>query len=276
MVMIVAAVTLVAVLSVGFAVNKISEATNASNWGTYNFPSENYNHVFFECNDTPYNPEYISISAQLMNNQNIQGLICGTYFTVVKQVGDLWKIVPFKDGTAFNDIACLLGNGESARYNIRPDMFDVKLNDGQYRIITEIYHIDIAGGTPTKHVVWAEFTIDSNAPKQEIYFPHAGWFGNFDGKEMTLNDLRKIVKTIPELTLKDLLEYRCINVSSSLSNFNMLFSVESGSLQILANSEYVISQMTFKIKESEAPLDLLTEAEHLDDYVNGKYPKLAN
>jgi len=276
MAILIASVAFVAVLSVGFAVNKISDATNAANWGTYNFPGENYNHVFFECNDTPYNPEYNFISAQLMNNQNIQGLTCGKYFTVVMQVGDLWKIVPFKDSTEFEDTAWLLGNGSSIRYNIKPDMLAVKLNEGQYRIITEIYHADIAGETPIKHVVWAEFTIDRNAPKQDIYITPAEWFGNFYGKEMTLNDLRKIVKTIPELTLKELLEYRCINVSSSLFNYNMLFSTESGSLQIYANSEYVISQMTFKIKEAEAPLDLLTEPERLDDYINGKYQKLAN
>ena len=168
-VIIVAAVVLVAVLSVGFAVDRVSYAINMEDWEIYDFPDKNFEQVFFECNDTPYNPEYIVISAQLMNNQNIQGLICSSYFTLVKQAGDTWNIVPFADGTGFKTVAHQLENGSSFDYSIRPEMFTDELSEGQYRIVTDIYHHRIEGEVPEKHTVWADFIIDKNAPKQETY-----------------------------------------------------------------------------------------------------------
>ncbi|MFZ7102384.1 MAG: M56 family metallopeptidase [Peptococcaceae bacterium] len=166
-VIIIAAVVFVVMLSIGFVANRVSDAINMDDWDEYSFPDENFEQVFFKCNDTPYNPEYTVVSAQLMNNQNIQGLTCGTYFTLVKQDGNTWKIVPFVDGTGFDDIAYLLENGASINYDIRPEMLTVKLNEGLYRIITDVYHHKTEGEAPQKHTVWADFVIDKNAPKQE-------------------------------------------------------------------------------------------------------------
>ncbi len=168
-VIIAAAVAFVAVLSIGFAANRENDAVNRNAWDEYSFPAETFEQVFFRCNDTPYNPEYTVISAQLMNNQNIQGLTCGAYFTLVKQDGDVWRIVPFADETGFNDIAHLLENGSSINYDVRPEMLAVKLNEGLYRIVTNVYHHKNEGEAPEKYTVWADFVIDKNAEKQESY-----------------------------------------------------------------------------------------------------------
>ena len=158
----------------------------------------------------------------------MQGLTCGTYFTVVKQVGDSWEIVPFKDGTGFNDILYFLENGSSISYDIRPEMLSVKLNEGQYRIITEIYHHEIESETPIKYIVWADFTIDKNAPKQETITVPPDWFGNFDGKEMTLEDVRNLAAKGNALLFRDLRQYRGMNVSSNFSSYIMVYGVEDG------------------------------------------------
>gem|GEM_PF-4780964 len=274
-IIVVAALVVVIVLSVGFSLNRASNAINTSDWANYIFPIENYDRVFFECNDSPYHPEYNVISAQLMNNQNVQGYYrCGTSFTLVMREGSLWKIVPFADGVGFGDLAHFLESGSSIGYDIRPERLAVKLGEGQYRIVTDIYHHEIEGETPLMYTVWADFTIDRNAPKQEVHTVPAHWFGNPDGKIISLDDLREIAGKIPDLTVDDLFVYRYVNVSSGMGNYNLLFSTEVGSLQVYADSDYVISRMTFKIQESDTPLDLLAEPERLDDYLNGIYSPL--
>ncbi|MFT4143148.1 MAG: M56 family metallopeptidase [Mobilitalea sp.] len=167
-VIIIVSVMVMAALSVGFAVNRADKANDITGKEVYDFPDENFKQIFFQCNDTPYNPEYNSIHAQLMNNQNVQDLTCGSYFTLVKQVGDVWEIVPFADGVAFDDIAFEIEDGMSYDYSITPEMFSVKLDEGQYRIITDIYYQEIEVETPVKQTIRAEFTIDESAPKPEI------------------------------------------------------------------------------------------------------------
>ncbi len=167
-VIIVISVMVMAGLSIGFAVNREDKAMDASGKKVYDFQDESFQQVFFKFNDTPYNPEYNSIYAQLMNNQNVRNLTCSNYFTLVKQVNDVWEIVPFADGVKFDDIAFKIEDGMSYDYSITPEMFNEKLDEGQYRIITDIYYQDIEGEIPVKKTVWAEFSIDESAPKPEI------------------------------------------------------------------------------------------------------------
>lgn len=164
-VIIVISVVVMAALSIGFAVNREGKVINVSGKEVYTFPNEKFNQIFFQFNDTPYNPEYHSINAQLMNNQNLQDLTCGNFFTLVKQVGDEWEIVPFADGVEFEVITFQIEDGMSFNYSITPEMFNIKLDEGQYRIITDINYLE--DGTPVKQTIWAEFTIDKSADKQE-------------------------------------------------------------------------------------------------------------
>ncbi|MCL2013545.1 MAG: M56 family metallopeptidase [Oscillospiraceae bacterium] len=249
---------------------------STSNWEIYTFADENYKRVFFECNDSPYNPEYISIDAQLMNTQIKNGIGYEEAFILVKQIGDEWKIVPFANKAKINPVSYDLEIGSSFNYIITPEKLAVKLDEGQYRIVTYLYpasqtpHMTATGWI--RHTVWAEFKIDKNAPKQETFtipsewFGNSKWFGNFDDNEMTIDELREIVKNISELTMKDLMKYCWINLSSDFRNYNALFSIEKGSLQVIADSDYIISRMDFKIKEADTALDLLKEPERFDDY----------
>ena len=224
----VAAVAFAAVLGAGFAMNRAGEAVNTADWASYEFQADHYDRVFFRCNDTPYNPEYFSISAQLMNNQDVPGLTCGTYFTLVKQVGASWKIVPFAEGTAPDDIAFPLENGMSFDYTIRPDMLANRLGEGAYRIVTDITLHAVEGEAPATHTVWADFTIDRNAPKSEIFSIPAEWYGNFDGKDMTLDDVRALAAKGVGLQFDDLRPYRGANFSSSFDRYVMVYGVAGG------------------------------------------------
>ncbi len=167
-VIIVISVLIMAALSIGFALNREDKVVEVSEEEVYTFPTENFKQIFFQFNNTPYNPEYNSINAQLMNNQNLQGLVCDTKFTLVKQIGEVWEKVPFADGVEFDDNMIEIEDGMSYDYSITPEMFNVKLDEGQYRIITDIYYQEIEDETPVKKTVWAEFNIDESAPKPEI------------------------------------------------------------------------------------------------------------
>ena len=246
---------------------------STANWEVYSFADEKFDEVFFECSASQYNPEYVFIDAQLMNNKMEYTLQHGghTSYFLAKRTENDWRVVPYKKGTFPSyDLVFNLEPGESYSFTIEPKMFSGKLDEGVYRIFTPIWFHN-ADGTEERHTIWAEFEIDKNAPKQETSALSADWIGNPGGKEMTLDDLREIAKTIPELSLKELIhEYGCVNVSNG-NGYNMLFSCKAGSLQVIADSNYKISRMTFKIQEADMALDLLTEAKHLDDYINGKY-----
>ncbi len=251
-VILILAVVFVAVFSIGFVVNRVNNAVNMADWEEYHFPDSNYDQVFFKCNDAPYNPDYIVISAQLMNNQNIEGLTCGTYFTVVKQVGDTWRIVPFVEGIGFHDIAYNLENGMSINYDIKPDMLSTKLEDGLYRIITEVYQHKTDEEAPDQHIVWADFVIDKTAPKQETY-------------EVTLPDEAPIkTYTLENPTEKQMMErlssitlYRdgtallAVPPISSYMLPNCTYAFKDGELLIYANLDTAKSEDVFGVKNGE-------------------------
>ncbi len=246
------AAALVIVLSIGFAANRVSDAINMDDWEAYNLLDENFEQVFFKCNDTPYNPEYIVISAQLMNNQNIQGLTCGTYFTLVKQVGDTWKIVPFVDGTGFNDFVYLLENGSSINYDIRPEMLAVKLDEGLYRIITDIYHHKIEGEAPEKHTVWADFVIDKNAPKQKTY--EFAIPSEAPAKTYSLNNPTEIQKFKRLLSINLYSDGTAWLVTPPISSYmlpNCTYTFSDGELLIYASIKTEESEKAFGVKNGE-------------------------
>ena len=259
------AITIIAVTTILLlTVSRVNFST--LNWEIYEFPDENFAGAFFECNDSPYNPEYASIDAQLMNNKWMKNdLYCSEYFKLVKQVGNQWKIVPFTDRTGFADIMNVVEPGMSHMYTVYQRMLSIRLNDGLYRIVTDI-GFDNDAGTRETHTVWAEFEIDKNAPKPQYFSSPSDCLGNFEGKEMTLDDLRKIVQALPDISLKELTqEYKCVNLSSYHGSYNLTFSTNAGAFRVRADCDYVISHMTFKIKEADIALDLLKEPEHLDD-----------
>ena len=110
-----------------------------------------------------------------------------------------------------------------------------------------------------------------------VYHHISGDWLFLDGVEMKLEDLRWVGRTLPDLKINDLFAYKGMNVSSNTATFNVLISVEDiGVLQIYAGSDYEITSMTFKAREAENPLNLLTEAEKLDEYIDGVYIPIAH
>ena len=183
----IAAIVLVAVLSVGFAVNGIS-GDNPKDWASYDFPYFNYHDpdntlnpdvkVSFNTDEGTYPPSVHVINARLTNVAIASELTCGTYFTLVRQLGDEWRVVPFKDDIGFDSIAILLGIGQSETYTITRDMFAADLTPGKYRIVTDVWYRgarvaylppeaapqenDPAFYNMEKLTVWADFHISEN------------------------------------------------------------------------------------------------------------------
>ncbi len=75
----------------------------------------------------------------MLTNQEMEsGLTCGKAFTLVKQVGDNWRIVPFTEGVSFDDVAIDLSIGVGETYHLTPAMLSAELDVGNYRIVTGV------------------------------------------------------------------------------------------------------------------------------------------
>ena len=148
-------VLLVAVLSIGFAANK-SAPDNSSDWGIYNFPSYLYDRATLNTEATIYPTSFETVNATLTNTEMEGGLQCSEAFTFVKQAGDEWRIVPYIDikPSTILDLAV----GASKTYTLTPDMLSVKLEAGNYRIITDVWYTNEAPPQIVR-TVWADFTI---------------------------------------------------------------------------------------------------------------------
>jgi len=197
-VIIIAAVALALVLSIGFAVNGISSG-NEKHWELYTFPYFNYHDpdntfnidvkVNFHTDEGTYPPSVQVIRAELWNEAIPGELTCGSYFTLVKQVGGDWRVVPFKEGIGFDSIAILLSIGQSEIYTVTKDMFDADLAPGNYRIVTDVWFqgervpylssdSEPAGSESTfynmeKLTVWANFLISESEAGTPTLAPRA-------------------------------------------------------------------------------------------------------
>ncbi len=88
--------------------------------------------------------------------------MCGKGFSIIKQVGENWKTVPFSEGRGFTTIAISLAVGESETYTLTPDMLKDVLEAGTYRIVT---YISAGNETESKtpYAILAEFAIESSS-----------------------------------------------------------------------------------------------------------------
>lgn len=152
----VASIILVVALVIGFTSNRPS-SDGSSDWEVYDFPSYLYDRVTFNTEAEIYPPSFEAINAVLVNQEMETGFTCGKAFTLVKQVGDDWWIVPFAEGLTFTQEAINLPVGVSETYNLTPNMISVKLGAGNYRIITDVWYANEPD--PAVRTVWADFII---------------------------------------------------------------------------------------------------------------------
>ncbi|HHX03555.1 MAG TPA: hypothetical protein GX733_04650 [Tissierellia bacterium] len=160
-----AVVLIVLLLSVGLFVHQRGSVDSFHDWEVYHISSEKEDLLSFTSSRPSYHPDDALISARLWNHKNVPGLICGTYYTLVIQDGEDWRIVPITGQLAFEDIAYSLDDGASVTYEIQTKDLSLSLPEGRYRIVTEVFHHQTEGQDPIKHAIWAEFTIDKNTPK---------------------------------------------------------------------------------------------------------------
>ena len=206
------------IVAKGMAKEKEEEGT------IYIFPKEMVKNVFFKTSDEVYNPENFFISAQLMNNEIPNEIRHNTEIFVVKQFGNMWRIVPFAQTVKVEKGENVLEPGDSYDFAITPQIFENKLGEGRYRIVTHII-LSEDKQSGNKQAIWAEFEINRNAklPVQLTLPPNR--LGNLNGKEMPLVDLRTLATKGDALVAEDFEEYKSINVSSNLQYANLHFSL---------------------------------------------------
>jgi len=217
-------IILVVALIIGFTSNRPS-ADISSDWEVYKFPGYFYDRVTFTTKAGISPPSFEAINAVLVNQEMETGLTCGKAFTLVKQVGDDWRIVPFAEGLTFTQEAINLPVGVSETYNLTPNMISVKLGVGNYRIITDVWYTNEP--EPVVRTVWADFTIA--APDS------TGW------QEVRIGMLRDEVHKIMD---------EPVGMLSGL--FGDIYKLDDGSnIIIYYNAESKI----YRIKLTEPPVD---------------------
>ena len=96
--------------------------------------------IVFRTDGEAYRPDFIGISAQLMNTERDTTLNCGEAFSLLKRVGSSWQLVPFKDSVVFPDIMLTLGYGDSQSFTLTKDMLTTQLDEGRYRLETNVQY----------------------------------------------------------------------------------------------------------------------------------------
>lgn len=158
---VVIAVIVAVAVGVGLMTNPGSDTASLPQ-ETGHSASFNNNQISFIAGAASYKSTFKAITAKLTNNEMEGGVMCGKGFSLVKQVGDDWKAVPFAEGRGFTTIAISLAVGESETYTLTPDMLTDVLEAGTYRIVTYISTVNETE-SKTPYAIWAEFTIESSS-----------------------------------------------------------------------------------------------------------------
>ena len=155
-------------------------ANEMMKWELFTFPYSNFHDpqntldvdvkVNFNTDEGTYPPSVTTINAKLTNVAIPGELTCGTYFTLVKYVGQDWRVVPFNDDIGFNDIAILLTIGQSENFTITEGMFSAGFAPGKYRVVTDVWYGDDPRETLT---VWADFHISESESEGQTMPPSA-------------------------------------------------------------------------------------------------------
>ena len=155
-------------------------ANEMMKWELFTFPYSNFHDpqntldvdvkVSFNTEEGTYPPSVTTINAKLTNVAIPGELTCGTYFTLVKYVGQDWRVVPFNDDIGFNDIAILLNIGQSENFTVTEDMFSAGFAPGKYRVVTDVWYGDDPRETLT---VWADFHISESESEGQTMPPPA-------------------------------------------------------------------------------------------------------
>ena len=89
------------------------------------------------------------------------------------------------------------------------------------------------------HGMWGDVYALVNGNQAYIYYDNSGtvqeirlhvsedWMGNFDGKIMSIDDLRTLADRGDELRFEDFVEFRSMNVSSNLERYIMLYDINA-------------------------------------------------
>lgn len=98
-----------------------------------------------------------SVIAELINQTDME-MVYGKQYTLEKLDGDKWYVVPYKQGIAFEDIGIILKANETGSVEFKLSEHFNALENGDYRIILDLYVSDPASSI-TKVTVSAEFFI---------------------------------------------------------------------------------------------------------------------
>ena len=113
---------------------------------------------------------------------------------------------------------------------------------------------------------------DSNGKVQEVRFTMSNdWYGNADGKVMSVDDLRALAAKGDGLQFEDFAEYRCLNVSSNLDSYLNLYQIEAPYRLIVgADSNGQLTRVTLEGVWEDGGTGIDIRYDDLETFINDR------
>ncbi|MCL1845355.1 MAG: hypothetical protein FWF77_05585 [Defluviitaleaceae bacterium] len=139
-------VSMIGVMIIGMALG--ARRIDMSEWAEFEF-TENAEDIFFEIE-----PGENEIHAILINDGDVE-IMFGYDFRLAKLSGGAWRVFPFADVFAVNDLGLVLPPGYRAEnlFVLRESMFTARFTPGTYRIATTVWDGE------NSLQVWGEFEL---------------------------------------------------------------------------------------------------------------------
>jgi beta-lactamase regulating signal transducer with metallopeptidase domain len=291
-VIIVAAVVLLAMLTVGFAVNKANSNDNSFVFANFKVNGFGLGQDIANIQTTTLTPvEPLNIKDGYDYNfkearysaDEATGLLRKMQVDVFD--GAEISSITMNNGNAImnpngalhdiEQVKTLLGNGASGWQDREQGLRYVEYwqRDGGFTATVRFVYSDKESDGINHRLIWV--IAESNF--QKIFDLSPDWLGNPDGEVMTLDELKQTANLYITmgryLTLDDLAIYRGFNVSSDSRRPLMLYPVTNGfSLSASADETGAISRLSLRRASDEAVLVITGDTlEYIDNFIGGEY-----
>jgi len=119
-------------------------------WEIYNFQSSSNPYgVSFLTGQKSYNPNKTKFVTAILTNTGCEEVRVGASFTLVKKIGNVWKVVPMD--TVFPKYMAYLCIGGTHSYTVSPEMLEVTVTSGTFRLVTTVYIVTTIVHDDFKH-----------------------------------------------------------------------------------------------------------------------------
>ena len=220
--------------------NRISQIDFAPEGSRANFDKGIFDafggQFYFAINDNLINPQFYSISAQLMNLDIDNGFFTDSYLIVQQYTETGWVELTLNNKENSSEEPFYITPGMSGgNFRVEPRTLNAELESGLYRFVTVVWS-DNDRQEETALCAWAEFTVDPNVDRQIAFMLAPQIPGLVHGKHMTISDLVELARLGSEMKYSDLLQYKWYNISPDSFTFYMGFPI-SGGYRLLVHAD---------------------------------------